>query len=107
MFDWRSGRNAIAAAALAGVGAWTYQTAGAPRSEIARAWSFDMWCLEMQLYPAKRCDARLPLDLKEYDVYRTDVERYRHDQQDNDTRDRQILQRLDRNLPGAAGPQSK
>jgi hypothetical protein len=55
----------------------------------------------------QRCDARLPLDLKEYDVYRTDVERYRHDQQDNDTRDRQILQRLDRNLPGAAGPQSK
>lgn len=107
MFDWRSRRNALAAAVLAGVGVWTYQTVGAPRSEIAQAWSFDMWCLEMQLYPAKRCDARMPEDLKEYDAYRAYVEKYRQGQQDKDRRDQEILQRFDRNLPGAAGSLAK
>jgi hypothetical protein len=104
MLDWRSGRNALAAAILTGMSAWAYQAVSAPGKESEQAWSFDMWCLEMQLYPAKRCDARLPEDLKEYADYHSDVEKYREQQKEKDRRDQEILRRFNRNLPGGPGP---
>ena len=63
-----------------------------------------MWCLEMQLYPVKRCDARMPEDLREYDQYRADVEKYREQQQGKLQHDQEILQQLNQNLPGSGGP---
>lgn len=107
MLDWRSVRNALSAAVLAGIAAWGYQAVGAPGSSTEEAWSFDMWCLEMQLYPAKRCDAHLPEDVKDYGAYSADVEKYREEQQSKDKRDQEILNRLNRNLPGTAGPYAK
>ena len=104
MLNWKSGRNALAAAILAGISAWAYQAVSAPGKPVEEAWSFDMWCMEMQLYPAKRCDARLPEDMQEYAAYRTDVEKYRQDQQEKGKRDNKILQRFDRNLPGPTEP---
>lgn len=101
MLDWRSGRNALTVAVLAGMTAWGYQAVSAPGAETQQAWSFDMWCLEMQLYPVKRCDARLPEDMKDYDAYRADVVKYREEQQSKAKRDQQILDRQNRNLPGS------
>lgn len=100
MLDFRSARNALAVAVLAGMTAWGYQAISAPGSKAEGAWSFDMWCLEMQLYPAKRCNARLPEDLKDYNSYRADVEKYREGQLSKDKRDQEILDRQNRNLPG-------
>jgi|SRR5215469_6370708 len=100
MTDWRSARNALATAVLAGMTAWAYQAVSAPGPKAEQAWSFDMWCLEMQLYPSRRCHARLPEDMKDYDAYRADVEKYREEQQSKDKRDQEILDRQNRNLPG-------
>lgn len=66
----------LAALMLAAVG-WAYQSAHAfgatPREEV---FSFDMWCLETKLYPSQRCDARRSEDVKSYEQYRSDVEKF-------------------------------
>jgi hypothetical protein len=58
--------------------------------------SFDMWCLEMQLLPAARCDSRRPADLKDYQKYRTSVEQYQRRQRQQDERERAIKDKLNR-----------
>ena len=102
MFDWNYARNAIAAAVLAGSAAWAYEASGASGGGAEPPWSFEMWCQEMQLYPVKRCDARLADDLREYQQYRADVEKYNDTQTSKAKRDQEILQRLNQNLPGSS-----
>jgi hypothetical protein len=102
MTNRRSRLYAIAALSVTAFAALGYQATGAPGSGSAEVWSFEMWCLDMQLYPAKRCDARTAEDLHEYDQYRTDVEKYHGQQQDRLKHDQDILDRLNRNLPGSA-----
>jgi hypothetical protein len=41
--------------------------------------SFDRWCQETQQYPADRCDARRPEDVKAFEDYRAVIERYELD----------------------------
>ncbi len=104
MPNWKSGRNAVVASLVAALGVWAYQAIGAPGTQSEGAWGFQMWCLEMQLYPAKRCDARTPEDMREYEHYRADVEKYRDQQQGKLQRDQEMLQRQNQNLPGSPGP---
>lgn len=92
---------------LAGMAGWGYEATGAPAARPEPAWSFDMWCLEMQLYPEKRCDARLREDLLDYQQYRADVEKYNQQELAGQKRDQDILQRLDQNLPGAPSPANR
>ena len=56
--------------------------------------SFDMWCQEMKLYPAQRCQARQPTDLKAYEQYRTTAERYAEQRAQQAKRDQQLNQKL-------------
>ena len=56
--------------------------------------SFDMWCQEMKLYPAQRCQARQAQDLKAYEQYRTAAERYAEQRAQKEKRDQQINQKL-------------
>jgi hypothetical protein len=107
MSNLKYARNGAAAAVVAALLAWGYQAVGAPEKQIEQAWSFDMWCLEMQLYPAKRCDARTPEDQQEYQQYRADVENYRQEQQGKAKRDQELLLKFDRNLPGPPGPTNR
>ena len=58
--------------------------------------SFYMWCLEMQLYPASRCDVRQPNDVKDYQRYRADVEKERQARSEKIKRDQQILDKVNR-----------
>ena len=58
--------------------------------------SFDMWCLEMRLYPQVRCDARGTTDVRAYEQYRTALERFLQDRAARQTRDKQIQERLNR-----------
>ncbi|HYM18178.1 MAG TPA: hypothetical protein VEU06_06430 [Micropepsaceae bacterium] len=58
--------------------------------------SFDMWCLEMQLYPMTRCDSRRPGDVKDYQQYRTAVEQYQQERANRAKREQSLKQRLDR-----------
>ena len=41
--------------------------------------NFEAWCQETQQYPADRCDARRPEDVKAFEDYRAVIERYELD----------------------------
>jgi hypothetical protein len=70
---------------------WFATTVSQTREEIL---SFDMWCLEMQLYPATRCDTRRPQDMKDYERYRASVERYQQERAVRDKREKAIEEKL-------------
>jgi hypothetical protein len=38
--------------------------------------NFDLWCQETQRLPPDRCDKRLPQDEKDFESYRSKVEKY-------------------------------
>jgi hypothetical protein len=78
---------------------WGYQTSSAGVAPFDEVFSFEMWCLEMRLYPSQRCDARRPDDVKAYQVYRSTTERYLENRAARDKRDQQIHDRLDRDTP--------
>jgi hypothetical protein len=56
--------------------------------------SFDMWCQDMKLYPAQRCQARQAADVKAYEQYRTTAERYAEQRAQQAKRDQQLNQKL-------------
>src|SRR5438874_1381212 len=56
--------------------------------------SFEMWCLEMRLYPAGRCDARRQEDVKAYEQYRVDVEQFDRQRAARNQRDANIKRKL-------------
>jgi len=80
-------------------------TAPTRASEHNDVFSFDMWCLEMRLYPSARCDSRQPDDVKAYERYRATAERYDQEQVARAKRDLDLKQKLDRNAskPGTPG----
>jgi hypothetical protein len=65
--------------------------------------SFDMWCLEMRLYPAARCDARRVDDVKAYEQYRSDVEQFDRQRALRNQRDADLKRKLNPD-PSAAKP---
>ena len=56
--------------------------------------SFDMWCLEMRLYPAARCDARRTDDVKAYEQYRAEVEQFDRQRALRNQRDEDLKRKL-------------
>jgi len=90
----RTRNIALAVLMLASAG-WGYESTRASsattRDEI---WSFDMWCLEMRLYPMQRCDARRAQDVKDYEFYRAEVEKFDSARNTKAERDREIQQKL-------------
>ena len=79
-------------------GGWV-ATAPIHASEHNEVLSFDMWCLEMRLYPSARCDRRQSDDIKAYEQYRAVAERYDQEQAARAKRDLDLKQKLDRNAP--------
>jgi hypothetical protein len=79
--------------ASAGLG---YQASSAGVAPFDEVFSYEMWCLEMSLYPSQSCDARRPDDVKAYQVYRSTTERYLENRAAGDKRDQQIHDQLDR-----------
>jgi hypothetical protein len=70
-------------------------------SEHDEVFSFDMWCLEMRLFPSARCDSRRPDDVKAYEQYRATAERYDQARAVRAKRDLELKQKLDRDTVGA------
>ena len=64
------------------------------REPAATALSFDMWCLEMQLYSSSRCDEHRPDDRQAYEKYRASLERYEADKIARAARDAELQRRL-------------
>ena len=79
------------------------QSGREPASEVL---SFDMWCLEMELYSPERCDAHRAEDVKDYETYRATVERFESGKRSQAARDQELQQRLaSPNAPqGGSGP---
>ncbi len=46
------------------------------RNYDVKTMNFDLWCQEQAHLPAARCDKRTPEDEKNFQVYRTQIERY-------------------------------
>ena len=76
--------------AFAIVGYRTTSPAGAEQEVM----SFDMWCLEMKLLPSARCDVRRPDDVKAYEQYRAEVEKFDSAKTSRAQRDQELQQKL-------------
>ena len=69
----------------------TYRPSTAPEAP-----SFELWCLQIQLYPAARCDARNSGDTENYEHYRALTEQFAQTRAAQEERDRELMDRLDR-----------
>jgi hypothetical protein len=58
--------------------------------------SFDVWCLELQLLPAARCDSRNNVDTQTYEHYRTLAEKFAQQKADHERHDQEIIDLLNR-----------
>ena len=85
---------------LAGAGLGYEATRAFGTTAKEEVFSFDMWCLEMRLYPSARCDARRADDVKAYEQYRATVEQYGADKTAQEKRDQELQQRLNRDITG-------
>jgi hypothetical protein len=83
--------------ALSGAGtpAGTGPSTGTEREVL----SFEMWCLEVQAYPPMRCDARRGNDVKDYETYRTTIEKFSTQRSEQERRDQALQEQLNRS-PG-------
>ena len=83
-------------AALMPVAARAVAQAGSGTAVERESFRFYMWCLEMQLYAAARCDARRSDDVKECERYRADVEQYEKHRVLREKRDQELKDKLSR-----------
>ncbi len=58
--------------------------------------SFDVWCLELQLFPATRCDSRNSVDTQAYERYRTLAEKFAQQKAEHERHDQEIIDLLNR-----------
>ena len=89
----RASLSLFLAFALCGAAAIALLAATAPEREVL---SFEMWCLDMQQYPAARCDTRRGDDVKDYERYRTAVEQFDRQRAEQEKRDRALRDQLNR-----------
>jgi hypothetical protein len=69
------------------------QSGREPKPEVL---SFDMWCLEMAMYPEARCDAQRTEDVQDYEKYRADVEKFDAGNKARASRDQELQKQLNR-----------
>jgi len=62
-------------------------------------WTFSMWCLEMEMLPAARCNERRPEDWSAYQAYVSRTQRFEQEISEEDRRQAEALERLDRQNP--------
>lgn len=79
----------------------------APRYSTGQSvWSFEMWCIDMEMYSMERCTERRSEDLNAYQAYVARTERYQQEISEQERRQEEARQRLDRATgnPGALPP---
>jgi len=96
-------RSALFVALMFGSGAWGYAAVRPPNVVHEDVLSFEMWCLEMRLYPAQRCDARQADDIKAYERYRAMVEQFQQTELAKQRRDQELRDRLNPQGPAQKG----
>nr|TFG55564.1 MAG: hypothetical protein E4H34_00250 [Hyphomicrobiales bacterium] len=73
-----AGVAVLGSAVAAGAG-WAQtgdQSLGGRQSYSVQPMNFDLWCQETQRYAVDRCDQRLAADVREFEAYRSIIERY-------------------------------
>ena len=93
---WYLAIMALLIAALMFVVARPAAQVGSRSARETETFSFDTWCLEMQLYPAARCDARRSDDVNAYERYRAAAEQYAEQRALQEKRDQELKERLNR-----------
>src|ERR1017187_6014877 len=73
-----------------------YAGCAARAGEDRQVPSFDLWCLEIQLYPALRCDAHINDDMQAYEHYRSLAEQFEQQRGAQEERDQEIMNLLNR-----------
>jgi phosphoglucomutase len=90
----RTRNIALAVLLLASAGRGYESTGALSATTRDEVWSFDMWCLEMRLYPSQRCDARRTEDVKDYEFYRAEVEKFDKARNTQAERNKELQQKL-------------
>ncbi len=99
-------RNLIVLALTIGIGLVLAQHSGNSFAAERSMWSFSMWCLEMEMLPVERCHERRPEDWSAYQAYASRTQRFEQERLDEERRQAEALERLDRQSlnPGARIP---
>jgi hypothetical protein len=64
--------------------------------------NFSLWCQEVQRYPASRCEERSAEDVKTFEEYRAEIERYELDYLKKKESDARLQEKINRdNNPNA------
>ena len=68
-----------------------------PRQDLeVSPMNFDLWCQETMRYPAERCTQRLAADIREFEAFRSVIERQETLYLMEQRRDAEALDRVDR-----------
>nr|TFG52469.1 MAG: hypothetical protein E4H34_04960 [Hyphomicrobiales bacterium] len=99
-------RGLFAVAAAAGIVIAYMQISGSSFAAQSSVWSFNMWCIEMEMLPAERCRERRPGDWTAYQAYISRTEHFEQEMLEEDRRQAEAQERLDRQStnPGARIP---
>ena len=75
---------------------WAAAQVGSDAGIKTEAPSFEVWCLEIQSFPAARCDERRSEDTETYEHYRALVEQSAQQRTAQDKRDQELMNQLNR-----------
>ena len=96
---FRSLRIFTAGICVLGIGVFLAQTSGNSVAAERSVWSFNMWCIEMEMLTAERCRERRPEDWTAYQGYISRTQRFEQEILDEERRQAEALERLDRQSP--------
>jgi len=85
--------------AVVGISMIVAQTSGNSVAAERSVWSFNMWCIEMEMLTAERCRERRPEDWTAYQGYISRTQRFEQEILDEERRQAEALERLDRQSP--------
>lgn len=72
------------------------QSLGGRQNYAVQSMNFDLWCQETQRYAVDRCDERRVEDVREFENYRSIIERYELQYLQQQRRNAEAEQRADR-----------
>ena len=93
----------FSALALLGSAPTLAQPLSGPLNYDVKTMTFELWCQETQRYPAERCSARRPADVRAFEGYRAAVERYELQYLKQVQRERQIRDSINRDPTATSG----
>jgi hypothetical protein len=91
-----TGLAVLSALVILGSGAALAQPVSGPLNYGVKTMTFESWCQETQRYPADRCLARRPDDVRAFEQYRAAIERYELQYLKQVERERQIRDSVNR-----------